>query len=820
MKALLSLTLFFVFGFCAAAADLVIADRGKSAYKIVYAESAVPETAVQIRESAETLQQIIKCAAGAELPLVSEKSFKSESPAIFVGQVKALGKRSEKRWEHHIKADGKNLFIWGDDRFFKYNTVAGAPYRMCITGTHQAVMVFAKKFAGAVFLILPELKHSVPYKGRIAVPATYGFNSKVQIEYCISRFKNINYDLGNNFRAAPWNRTFGGHSHNLAVPWQKYWKSNPEFFCMYSPGKFRYCYKVRPQYCLSTPRVKELIYQQLLSELDAGYEQTQLGQSDSFKACYCPECIKDRGELSPGERLWQIHRDMAERLLKDRPGKKVVIMAYGPTQMPPVTFKQFPKNVIIELAPAAINHDSGLNSLWSRWKKFDCPKVVYLYNWGFYNFSGFSPNREMDYLVQQLKVFYDIGVIGLYRCGFGELPGLEGPVYHVWGQLIDDPGADAGKLLNNYCRVAYGKSAAFMESFHKEMDKAVKSKEPVISDWNRDINPGRRFFLRFDLKLMADRYPEKVLVKLEKLLAAAEKNSDSPMLKIVRTEFDLLKHNARCAALFFDSTKKKNAAAAGKLLEAIRERNKYIASLPLNPKGQCVKEGVILFGGVNMKIVKTGGRLCSVYNAPFHWDLEAMKRLDIIPFGRTLKADGKDTGYLVPRCIDDKTPAVVNFKRTVTVRAALEKDKLKVYVEGTNLDPKSRKNLRIRLKIGPDKANRHQFFAKFANGAMSDSVPDGFIKKPLIFGQQEKWKASSAVRPLIRMNAPDKAVITIPLAKISKKLPVSGDKWLFNVSVYVPHRVYEGGFVWESALDQLDWEQSFDTEGTLLFTGK
>ena len=54
--------------------------------------------------------------------------------------------------------------------------------------------------------------------------------------------------------------------------------------------------------------------------------------------------------------------------------------------------------------------------------------------------------------------------------------------------------------------------------------------------------------------------------------------------------------------------------------------------------------------------------------------------------------------------------------------------------------------------------------------------------------------------------------------KLCKNLPVPGEKWLFNVTVYVPNRTYAGGLVWECALDQLDWEQSFEREGFLLFT--
>ena len=84
-------------------------------------------------------------------------------------------------------------------------------------------------------------------------------------------------------------------------------------------------------------------------------------------------------------------------------------------------------------------------------------------------------------------------------------------------------------------------------------------------------------------------------------------------------------------------------------------------------------------------------------------------------------------------------------------------------------------------------------------------------------GQQENWSASKTVRPVVKCPEPDTAEITIPLEKLCNKLPAPGEKWLFNVTVYIPNRTYAGGLVWECALDQLDWEQSFEREGFLQF---
>ena len=344
----------------------------------------------------------------------------------------------------------------------------------------------------------------------------------------------------------------------------------------------------------------------------------------------------------------------------------------------------------------------------------------------------------------------------------------------------------------------------------------MKSKEPYISDWNKDINPSRKQFRRFDLELLAERYPEVRLGQLGSLLKHAEAIEQTPLLKIVRAEYTLLEHSARCATLFWKGMKERTAENAESLMNAVWERSEYINSLPADEKGTSCLEDVILYGGVSKDVIKIGGRLNCLFNAPFHWNLETMKKEHIIPFGRILVADGRDTQYLVPMCVDDRTPPTVKFERTVQVCARQEDSRLILTLVGRNLNQENRDKLRIRIKLGPNKGQRHQMFGAFSNGALSDSVQDGFIKDPHICGQQEKWVPSSALRPSVKCPTPDTAEIAIPLDKYGK-LPEPGEKWLFNVAVYVPNRVFAGGLVWECALDHLDWQQAFEQEGTLLF---
>ncbi|NCA14580.1 MAG: DUF4838 domain-containing protein, partial [Proteobacteria bacterium] len=84
--------------------------------------------------------------------------------------------------------------------------------------------------------------------------------------------------------------------------------------------------------------------------LDEGFQSVDLGQPDGFRACQCEACAKlfdTGGDWS--EKLWLLHRKLAERVLAARPGKTVCLMSYILTANPPKSFREFPANTQIML---------------------------------------------------------------------------------------------------------------------------------------------------------------------------------------------------------------------------------------------------------------------------------------------------------------------------------------------------------------------------------------------------------------------------------------------------------------------------------------
>lgn len=119
-----------------------------------------------------------------------------------------------------------------------------------------------------------------------------------------------------------------------------------------------------------------------------------------------------------------MHRDMALRLLKDRPGKKVMMTSYGPTLPPPQTFREFPENTIIEM----MHSDE---EAFTAWKQIKVPGgfSAYLYNWGNFHLVGITPLTSVSMIAEQNRLLVENNVHAVQVNGSpgGGQWGLEGP---------------------------------------------------------------------------------------------------------------------------------------------------------------------------------------------------------------------------------------------------------------------------------------------------------------------------------------------------------------------------------------------------------
>ena len=610
--------------------DLILTSESK--YQIVYPDrSKNAGTTALLKQVALKLQRAFKETLGADFPVVSESHRRATLKNIFLGNTRVLQSKGVyplkrfKDFNFNIWEYNGNIYLAGCDRHRYNSSKAETRYTAHILGTAKAAVYFMEHFLDVRFLYPGEVGTDYVKKDKIVIPARYKYSGVPTLQHGLGRNYEMFYDYANSNHGPGTLLSHGGHSYYLAVPEKKYFKTHPEYFALLGSGKNKKRNANGNHLCISNKEVQELIYQQLLRDVDSGAETAELSQTDGYQPCQCEACAKYGNTSDIGEKLWILHRSLAERLLKDRPGKNAMIICYNPNRTPPKTFNEFPENVMIELC----NYSP---ETFANWSKIKVPKgfLVYIYNWGWYNTTGATPKRTPGFVAEQARRFIKNKVKGVYRCGFGENFGLEGPTYYVYGKVLEDPARNEAELADEFYRRAFRESAAPMRTFYQTLYERLEiysaSAEKKIS---LALNPKA---------LLNTIYSADLLDLLEKQLSRAEKLAKDPKVKqrlnLVRKEFDYTKLLARILALYNSYRLAPDRQALNVLLDSIEARNKMIDSI-YDAKGRVKRlpgwKEIPLFGNMPKGQMKTNGRLRGPIEAPLTWNVKLLRTSSALP---------------------------------------------------------------------------------------------------------------------------------------------------------------------------------------------
>ena len=652
MKKSIVFVLTALFGLSLAAANITIADGAKSAYTIVIPDGSGDKYIDNyIKLGGEFIQHTVKKATGARLQIVKESAFNGKTPAIFVGNTKALKKAgftSEKFdfWEHAIAVKNKNVYIYGRDIPSPFSNNKSHSHTML--GTLKGVTTFAEKFVNTRVMHYRKYSDSIhpgivtyPQK-KIVLSDKYFYRNRPQFMSTTGASLGLWYDIANNW--VPYGGIkLNAHSHATAIPQAKYYKTNPEFFALIN-GKRYFCPGGRqPHYCLSNKKVQELIYQELLSRAKTGAHLVEVGASDGFKPCECKECEAWYNTKEWSEKLWCFHRDLAARLYKDSPKTKVSIMCYGNTQVLPKTFKKFPSpNVVIDVAPPA-------KKILERWKKFNIQGIIsWTYFFGCYKANGFSPALDFDTLQKCAASLYGYNIRGIYNCGQFSAPSLEGPWYYAYGKWLGDKNIPADTLLTEYCLYTFGpKAGPAFKAFFKYLDsrlKAEKLPNPVRDDWSQLEALANLRVLT--IPFWQKRYPAEAMKELDRLFfkAVALCDPKTPELAPLKIEYEYL----RRAAAICNAKKVYDAnptdANFSRMLDAVAARNNFLATLPENPKRPGYIDRKKCYNWTKLTVLKDGGYMRGRFGSVF--EVDAALARSARRSGEAVKVkDFKDTAW-------------------------------------------------------------------------------------------------------------------------------------------------------------------------------
>ncbi len=789
------------------AGELVLAEGGKSAYQIVVPEPELRKDGSRQRltamsaafqQTGDLLREAFLQTADVTLEVVPVSKRTLGRPAIVVGGVQG----DFAHWEHHVEVRGTDILLYGRDCDTYPNAKQYTSF--CELGSVKAALFFLEEFLGAHFVFPGKDGRIWKKNARLTIPMETHLIRKPFVTGCSSRSQELFFDLATNNYYCHWYGTYGGHSHDKAIP-PSMLKEHPEYAAL-KQGK-RPIRTSCQQYCLSNPEVQEIIYQELLSHVDKGFEIVQLGQSDGYNPCECEACAAMFGIDDPGEKLWILHRGYAERFLKDRPGKKLQILAYGPTLHPPKTFQEFPSNVIIELAPYS-------PALFQEWKNIQvqCGYAAYLYNWGWYHAEGFTPVSDSAKLAVQARDFWRDGFHSLYKCGYGTLHALEGPYYYQWGRQLEDATRDTAALRHEYC-LAYGKAQETMLQFHDLLDSRLALGKYGQDDWNEAVmkTDADDRFAR-PSALMALRYPTEVLEQAETLLkqAEAENGTKTAPMVFARYEFDYLKLTASaCNALwkYRAAMTQENYAT---LMNAVVARSQFLDNLPLGKSGtpHCADVmGISLFGSAEMSVLREGGRLRGPLGWPFNADAVWMQKVGIEnACSRTIRPDQPPQNLQWKLLYATQPPEFMEFPCKLSVQD--DDTNLTVVFELPDSQLEEVKNTSLSIFIGSEQ-ELYRINLRAKNGSCArykrektneENEGNGDLFKQDGACGSAQWDGK-------------KVTVTIPWQEIGGKAPSK----LFNASWTFPLKSGSNlHYIWNYNIRQRGWRNLTDAYGTLL----
>ncbi len=618
---------------------------------IVFPDHVKPEDGGNILKlTAYKIRNALKNSVGADLWVLNESKLPKDRKAIFLGNTLAAEKNGIdlsglQEYDSIIEEKDGNLFLIGRDvpNFGKLPPKANSwLYSNFRVPSLKAAVFFLEEFCDVRFLLPGDAGTEYGKKKKIMIPAGFRKVIRPGIISFHGYWGDLFYAYSQNYFGDGNVRYFsGGHTYYQAVPAKKYFAGHPEYFAMFNgirSGNGNHL-------CISNPKVQDLIYQQMLQSLDSGADITPLAQTDAYRPCECASCQKYGNTGDPGEKLWILHRQLAERLMKDRPGKKVLILSYQATVNPPATFDSFPDNTIIQLTRYSEKHFQ----LWSQ-VKLKNPFFVYVYNWGAYHHPGNTPMRTPEYCASQIRTFKKYGVNGYFHCGIGQLWGLNGPVFYVYGKLLNQPERDEKQIFEEYCDRTYGPAAKPMKQFFRtlyrriglydQLQRTDTAIEGITTGVPEDPKP-----------VIAFLYPPSVLKDLENHLAQAEKLARTKKyqdrLILTRIEFDYVKNLAETVHYYYAYQLAPTENNFTQLADSLKQRETMLDQW-FDAKGQKkkIKEWPTLhiLGGASRLILQNNGWWRGAIGAPFNWNADQVakirkmprKKLDITPVG-TLK---------------------------------------------------------------------------------------------------------------------------------------------------------------------------------------
>jgi len=444
---------------------LVLARDGRPGATIVVAEGA---GALQ-EEPARALQAAIRKTTGARLPIRTDAEA-LEGNLVLVGESRLTRELRIPAVEltgdaFVMKTTPGRLVLLGNDELLGGDEGAAFSLGRCKSGTSNAVHAFLHDVCGVRWYMPGKLGEVIPRQASLEVPALDRSEHPART-YALGSFQSADCALWarcNLLGSAIFIKHLGGHLWYSLIPADRYFADNPEWFALLDgkrTGKGNHLCPTNTELLAEAAKNLKAIYAE-------GYEWVECGQTDGYQRCRCEACEAadeyraDAGYWvvgTPADRIHSFHAELARQAKEAYPGRKLLVIAYGPSAEVPHRFDRYPDNVVIEFT-----HDPP--ELLARWQTRQERFTSYVYWFGLYHPMGYGPKSSPEHVASEMRRHRAAGSEAFFFCGGGECWGTEAPSYYVTAEMLRDPSRDEKTLVREFCSGLFGAAGPTMERY-------------------------------------------------------------------------------------------------------------------------------------------------------------------------------------------------------------------------------------------------------------------------------------------------------------------------------------------------------------------
>lgn len=543
---------------------LTLCKDGKVSFEVVKPADKAAENAAE--ELLLRLTQI----TGKKIKTVAKASGKV--PAFYLGvckEAKQIGLNPEKldRDGYFIKTDKNRIFITGLDGGKKYAYQCGTLY---------GVYDFLERFAGVRYYFPGDIGIIVPQKKDWQLPdidITERPDTQYRVVYsspCGTLDCSKYYYPGlsrKNRVPAFWRlstlKTIGSsHGLNDLELAKRFAKTNPEFFALTTDGKRHdgtyntTGFQIKGHLCFSSEGLLDVIFKDSVAALTgqpassrgiSKWSQRWTTQSvnpapnDGLYWCQCPPCkkIQQQGKQAMSDHIWDFRIRLANRLKEAKVPGIVVCNSYGAFSAMPSDKIKMPDNVVMGVAlrgPWAVRNkeaNAKANLRIQSWakrmnKKINswtyttkaCAKIAAVPN--------FTPRAVGEFYKAQKNYIYGSFLeSGTDRWIFGFMNA------YVFAKVMWNFDTDVEALIEEHCRLMYGKAAPLMNRFYREIEDLWL--DNIVKDLIA-TNTGESWLMPPRHEIWSKIYTPAKIAELNSLFDKAEKAAanDKDSLKRIR----------------------------------------------------------------------------------------------------------------------------------------------------------------------------------------------------------------------------------------------------------------------------------------------